>query len=373
MTKIFLLIIGVVGLINMRNILNYYINDEKPTSEWDVSQGDKFENDYTSVFIGKDFFVDFNGLVRKHLNQKEMNGVIKLENDYLAIVDNDSNVSNVISNAELINEWNAYLTKREIPLLFVIVPDTICKNDEQLPEGIKDYTNYKLDVFVENLDGVELIDIRDTILKDNMNHYDLFYKTDHHWNVYGGMYTASKILQHAEEELELDVDDMIYDEKAYYVEAYPKWHLGSRGQRVGKFFAGIDDFEILIPKFDTSFTRLEDEVSGNFEDVFLAYDVLKKRNRTSRYTYDFVYKYTIENSFHNNMTLNDKTIMVVTDSMGRVVTPYLGMAFENMYCTVYNEIDEQVLNDIAPDIIVVLLHPNNIESETHLKSIFVCP
>lgn len=369
MTKMFLLIIGIVGLINMRNILKFYINDEKPTSEWENTQGNKFESDYTSVFAGKNFLVDFNGLVRNIMKQKEMNGVIKLQNDYLAITDNDSDVSNVISNAELMNDWNGYLAERNIPLLFVIVPDTICKYDEELPEGVKDYTNYKLDVFVENLEGVDKIDLRDTILEDEINHYDLFYKTDHHWNVYGGMYAASKILQYVEEKLEVDVDDRVFDEKSYYVETYPEWHLGSRGQRVGRFFAGIDDFEILIPKFDTDFTRIEDNVNGKFEDVFLSYDVLKEKNNMSRYTYDFTYKYTIENSFHNNMVSIDKTIMVITDSMGRVVTPYLGMAFENMYCTVYNQVDEQLLDSIKPDIIVVLLHPNNIESENHLRDI----
>lgn len=366
---IFLTIIGIIGFINIKNILDFYINEQKPTSEWDVVNEDKFESDYTSVFFMKDFWIDINGLMRNVLNQEEMNGVIKLENDYLAIIDEDSDVSNVISNASLINEWNDYLEKKDIQLLFVIVPDTICKYDNQLPQDVTDYTNYKLDVFKENLQKVDKIDLRDNILKDGIDHYSLFYKTDHHWNVDGGMYAASEILQYLEEEMDIAVEEVEFDKDSYYLKTYPNWHLGSRGQRVGRFFVGIDDFEILTPKFETNFTRLEDNVTGDFEEVFLSYDVLTKKDNTSRYTYDFVYKYGIEKSFHNNLVSNGKTLMVVTDSMGRVVTPYLGMAFENMYCSVYTEIDEQLLKRVSPDVMLVLVHPNNIKDAEHLKSI----
>lgn len=366
LSVLFLIIIMLLGFFNLKNLMDYYVNDAAPTTEWIPDMGDKFETDYASVFEGKNNLVNINGLIRRVFHQNEMNGVTKLNNGWLASIDSNPDLSEVEDNAKQVNDLNIRLRKRGIPLLYVVTPDTVSKYDDELPEGITDYTNLKLDTFIGELVDVDYLDMREEFHNAGINQYSMFYKTDHHWNVDGGMYAASCILQYAQKKLDMNVDDRICNKEYYNVETYPKWHLGSKGQRVGKYYAGIDDFSIMYPQFDTSFTRVSDDERGDFKDVFISYDALKNKKSTSRYTYDFTYKYSIEREFHNELNKNGKRLVVISDSMGRVVTPYLALAFENMYCTAYESINDEFLEEHKPDMVVIILHPNNIKQMGYL-------
>ena len=370
LSAFFLFIICFIGVVNLHRIMKHYINAEAATTEWKDEMQDRLEIDYASVFWGKSIFVDLNGWISKCIGQRQMNGVTKLENGYLTILDEEDDINTVRKNAEIINQFASHLEELGISFLCVITPDTINKYDNSLPKGISDCTNEKLDVFVDTLDGVDYIDLREKMYEDGIDQYEMFYRTDHHWNVHGGIYAASQILGYVEENLGMQVDSKICDESYYRLETYENWHLGSRGQRVGRFFAGVDDFEMLLPRFDTDLTRMDDMMTGDFEKVFIDKAVLQNKNHHSRYTYDFAYKYTIENSFHNNLVDNEKRILVVTDSMGRVVTPYLGLAFEDMYCTVYEEITDELLKRVQPDIVTVIFYSGNIKDETHIEEVF---
>lgn len=91
----------------------------------------------------------------------------------------------------------------------------------------------------------------------------------------------------------------------YNITIYPEWHLGSRGQRTGAFFAGIDDFDLILPAFET---RISDSFEkGIFEDIVINKKALDKKEQTSRYTYDNVFGKSCEH-FINYQALNNKRI-----------------------------------------------------------------
>ena len=46
-------------------------------------------------------------------------------------------------------------------------------------------------------------------------------------------------------------DEEALDIKNYEVNTYRNWFLGSIGKRVGIYYAGIDDIDLIYPKFDT--------------------------------------------------------------------------------------------------------------------------
>lgn len=359
---VFLFFIGISGVMSLKQLMDYYVYDENPSSEWAPQMGDELEADYSSVFWGKMQYVNLNGLCRSLLNQQEMNGITKLNNGWLASVVSDNNIDIVIQNAQKVGELNHYLEENNIQLLYVIAPDTVSKYDNQLPKGVQDYTNEKLDVFVEELEAEEVnyIDLREEMYADGIDQYEFFYKTDHHWNVRGGLYAASKIIESAEKMLRIDIDDGITDINNYHVENYSQWHLGSRGQRVGRYFAGIDDFEIMYPKFMTEIVRTSDDTEGSFQEIFISYDALHNKNYASRYTYDKTYRYSIESDFLNKDASGKKNVIVLSDSMGRVVTPYLSLGFTEVDALGYETITQQLIEEKQPDFMIILLHPMNV-------------
>lgn len=364
---IFAIYIGLSAFMNLKGLIKYYVYKKAPSSEWTPQMGDKLEVDYSSVFWGKMQYVNLNGLFKKMLHQREMNGVTKLNNGWLASIDNDSSTDKIIENVQSLKQLNDYLGQKNIEFLFVVTPDTVCKYNNQLPEGVIDYTNAKLDVFVEQLEreNVNYIDLRESMYEDGINQYDLFYKTDHHWNVRGGMYAAKKIIESAEEIFQEDIDESIVDIDNYQSIIYSKWHLGSKGQRVGRYFAGIDDFEILIPDFDTQIQRLEDGESGNFKEIFINETALINRNYESRYTYDTTYN-CIGKEYINTYAACERKIQLVSDSMGRVVVPFLSLAFKDIGSNVY-ELVSLEKGEEQPDMVVMLLHPMNVFGEDYFK------
>ena len=360
---IFLIYLGVSGIISALFLMRKYVYNENFESEYTSDMGDKLEADYNSVFLGKQHYINLNGLCGRLFGETEINGVTKLRNGYLTVIDSDSNTDIVIENANSVIELSDYLNGKGIELIYVIAPSTVSKYDSQLPAGITDYTNYKLDVFAENLkrsENINLIDLREEMFNDGIDQYKLFYKTDHHWNVRGGLYAAQKIVERIEDICGEKLDKEMLNIENYNIEEYKKWHLGSRGQRVGRFFAGIDDFEIMYPKFYTEIERKSDKATGTFKDVFICYDALKNKDYASRYTYDTTYKYSIENSFINSNAPSSKRLLVLTDSMGRVVNPYLALEFNELDGIVYETVNQKLIDEIKSDVMIILLHPGNV-------------
>ena len=80
---LFLLILFSFGIGSGYKALKYWINDEAVVNEWTVELGSKGETDYVSHFWGKVGFLNLNGFMRNLTAQREMNGVVKMDNGYL--------------------------------------------------------------------------------------------------------------------------------------------------------------------------------------------------------------------------------------------------------------------------------------------------
>lgn len=381
--KVFILLfmayLGVSSFFSIKNLLSCYIHQERLNSEQGVSvTGDALEQGLAAEFYQKIKYVELNGEVRKILGQKQMNGVVKLNNGYLTIVSDNNDLDselykNIADNVNCISELKEYLALDNTKLLCVVAPGTVCKYDKQLPVGIEDYTDYQLDYYIDLLseNDIEFVDLREEMKNDGIDHYSLYYRTDHHWNIWGGLYASQKLIDKANQMLGDNVDtESLFERGKYKVEKYEKWHLGSRGQRTGRFFAQPDDFEIMYPEFETNIKRCSDGLTGEFKDVFINTKALNSTDYTMRYTYDTTYWNNITDTFENENATSNKNIFLFTDSMGRVVTPNLSLAYKNVKVSDMDFIDDDVkkrnLEEFAPDLFVILLYPENLSQEGYL-------
>ena len=167
----------------------------------------------------------------------------------------------------------------------------ISKYDPQLPDGISDGHNASLDKLLDGLKQkeVEVLDLRAQMFMEGINQYDLFYKTDHHWTTEGGFYAYRKIAERIASDTGTDVDPMLLDIHHYQIDNYPQWHLGSRGQRTGALFAGIDDYHLIYPAFETHIYNESDQSVKSLKDALIKMEVFSDRSLQSRYTYDCAY------------------------------------------------------------------------------------
>ena len=357
---VFLVIIIGLGFLSYRKLTKFYINQEKDYNEWTPDLGSKFETDIASTFFNKFGFVNLNGAVCNALNQPCMNGVVKLNNGYLLTTLPYSSDEVLRTYADSTIRFDEYLKNRGTVLVYANTPYTSSKYDPQLPIGINDYGNDNCDRFLQMLKdaGVDTIDFRETMHDDGIDQYSMMYKTDHHWTTKAGLYAYGVLEDYIVDKTGCDVDERISDIQNYTVTTYKKWHLGSRGQRTGIYYAGIDDFDLIIPNFDTSIQNDAGTV-GNMQDLMINMEPLANKDYTSRYTYDSVLGGSIGH-FTNLDCKNDIKVLIITDSFGKAVAPYLAMGFaqiDYVYDADVSGVTPEFIESMDPDVVIMMYYP----------------
>lgn len=335
-----------------------------------------FEGNYNSAFTNKTAFVDINGLGRRVLLQREMAGVYLMDNGHVTAVVGQPPEEGIKANADSVIAFSQWFeTEKDGNFIYVQVPMKNSKYDDQLPNGLVDYSNDTADKFLAFLgDDVDKIDLRENIQSDGVDFYSLYLRTEHHWNGYGGFYAFQEICQYMQEHFGTEIDPDVLDVNNYENVVLEETSLGHYGQKTGQFFAGYDEFPVLIPKFETQqscfVTHRDITRTGDFYDAIFDKDFLKaeKRNRG-------LYGMYIGGDFplviHESETAkNPETVMVFIDSYGTIVESYLTTAFQKVVAVdlrwvLRKGMEESAVDFIElyqPDTVIVMFNPNQIGS-----------
>ncbi len=381
LTAGFLLIIFLFSAVTDFKLAKFYINKEVVNEEWTPELGRKNETDQATVFFGKEKFLDLNGGMRKALGQRQMNKVVRLLNGHLTEDGMPAiKKKKLKSRAASVAAFWQYLDSEDIEFLYVIPPDKIAPEDGAVsdkkegarqgsglikkssvcPAGFEDHVNENIDRFKEGLDawGVPYIDLREMMISDNIDWYSYFYKTDHHWTSEAGWYAYEKIADWTKKNTDIQFDERAGNIANYETKTCKNCMLGSWGQRTGRFFAGTDDVTVYIPRYETDLENLTFQKRGTMDQVIynMEYMVEGKPDMI----YDPVFDSLDQIVDHSSD--NDTTILVITDSYGRVVCPFLSLSVRNMwfhsgYKT--DEINKALIEKLDPDMVICLQSPRN--------------
>ena len=363
----FFAVILIIGAFSLQNLMNYYINDEVSFNAWMPDAGDVNETNFIVNMAGKESLINLNGVVRAVLNQHEMNDVVKLNNGYLTQTIPMVDIEVLAQEAETLGELQDKLEAQDIQLLYVATGCTVSKYDPQLPIGVEDYSNQNVDNFLEKLEeqNVHYIDMREEIYMDGLDHYELFYKTDHHWTTEGGFYAYTKIVNEIEDMLDTQVSEEVKSLENYEITTYENWHLGTRGKRVGAAYAGVDDFTLILPKFENYVYNTGTTEEGSLQDIVINVKALEERNLQEDYVYDQVLGASL-GFYANPNASSDKNVLIICDSMGKAVNPYMILSFQKVgYIDAYNPSDLTLerIESFEPDIVVIMQYPWQLGSD----------
>ena len=242
---------------------------------------------------------------------------------------------------------------------------------EQSPGNAENYfeDNYKR--FLQELSAkqVPTLDFTDVFRKNNLTVNELFFYTDHHWTSLAGFMVSGAICNELSDRYGFDYNNSFVDLNNYRVMHYPDWFLGSKGKKVGTYFSwqGADDFDLILPGFETSLTEEQpfknEHREGTFEETVLYMQNMKKDyyNINTYATYsggDFRLQI-----MKNNLNPNSKKILLVRDSFGCVVSPFLALQTSELHiCDMRNfeyfvgeKLDlKSYISEIRPDYVLVL-------------------
>lgn len=330
------------------------------------------ETNYMENFAGRENYIGLNGALAKPLEQVELNEVLKLHNGYLTTLVEEVSNEDLTMYADHVLGLQDYLKESDIPFAFVLTPHKLpSDNDMMLPTGYDTYPNQNSDILLDKLDnlGVPTLDLREEIRKEGINHYDLFFRTDHHWSVYGGFWSHKYVAKTVDSLLgESHFNEFYADLDHYDHQVYENFWLGSHGKRTGEFFGGLDDLPVITPAFETDVHVVMEErdwdIRGSFAEAFL------NAERLDVNPYGLYLTSDLETSITNHLAPNDTSIFIIKDSFALVMAPFLSLHYKDVYlfdlrldsCTPADLVE--ALEEVDPDVVLCFYNPVLIYEKT---------
>ncbi len=285
----------------------------------------------------KTSYINLFGLTSNILNKHYIidahptNSVVKDNNDQLQFICFKVDTKPYVDE---IAEVKSTLDEMDIPLVYVQTPLKTIEGYTKMPDGILDYANSNTDEFMNLLAeaGINTIDLRKNIKEETMDLKSLFYTTDHHWKTQTAFWAVGEVVDYLKESVGIDLDpNQFYTDKAQYsLINYEKSFLGSQGRRVGKYYDGVDDYTLMIPNYETSYTATIHKTNGStthegtFEDAIVKYNLLKNPDDlfTNRYAAYFGADFP-EVIVENHLADNDMKVLIFKDSFGLPFSAFL--------------------------------------------------
>lgn len=153
--------------------------------------------------------------------------------------------------------FKEYLDAKGIRLLYVSEPSKYIDDSFYQKEfGGESYLNRNTDLFLSRIGqaGIEYIDLRKNIVEEGLDPLSLFYRTDHHWTVPASKWAAGIIAERLNEDYGYQIDMGLYEDSQFHMEFYEEAWLGEQGKKVAQSYIGLDDYTMMEPLYDTSYT-----------------------------------------------------------------------------------------------------------------------
>ncbi len=307
----------------------------------------------------------FNKITAKNTICDDEGYVFALNNGYLSYARNDYNLEEYFN--ELL-EFKTFLNEKDIKLMYIMEASSSDERLNQIPIEFAYFFEYgKMSIELENLlikNDTNYIDTFSILTNQSNDYYDYFYKTDHHWNVRAGLLVANEIAKKLNNDYAFNLDLNNLDINNYTSVVEKNSFLGSCGKKVTHGYATeLDDFEILIPKFNTNFIIKIDSLGVNKTDKF-ENALLNSQSETNMYKlnqYDtFLYGSAPLIQIENCICKNNLKILVIKDSKANVVTPYLATSVKYLDIIdlrYFNGSIQTYVNSTNPDVVMFLKDP----------------
>lgn len=345
---IFLVYIFSVGILSIKNNIKLFKETKESVQEQYAYSNannlermnlikNSFENTFSNNLIGKYDYIDIYGLFQRILQKNVVEDVedgkrvIRLKNGNLAFIYPEIYTDEF---SEKIIAVSNYSKERGIYMLYTDAPWRI-ENKDDLPFYLKDNVNKTDQKFIKKLkeNDVNVLELKKK-LDGNKNEW--FFHTDHHWNIDTAFNAYKLIMKSIEKNTNIEIEDKYLSD--YTIKVYDDVFLGTYGKRVGKYYGGVDDFSYITPNFETELDVINNrdwnnEVShlkGNFEKVFMYPEYIDntklERKMSTYYTYTEGIKAEVK--IKNLKANNNKKVLILTDSFGEPVFPFVSLNFQ---------------------------------------------
>lgn len=331
-----------------------------------------FDSRTSEYFVFHDSAIHAYGAMQKALGRALIDDVdpayevLKLNNGYLTF--KRTGTTDLTGLGEYLKNLKETSDKSGSELLYVKGASKETSSKELLPYAYpyESSSNYDSVEKALRASGISVLDVNAAIEKEKLDKYSLFFKTDHHYTPQTGVWVSKVISKSINDNFGFKLDEDLLDISNFDIKTYNNSFLGSQGKRVGALYGGVDDFDVITPKFETKMSMLIEsesyEAKGEFSETLLRQeyiisDNLLNKNSTLYDTYmggnhDLV-------QIENQSIPEGKTALLIMDSYGCVVAPYLSLVFEELDCIdirSYTESVAEYIEETRPDIVIYMIN-----------------
>ena len=335
---------------------------------------------------GRLSLIDWNGLAQRLLQKRmipepnENNTVYKMDNGQLTYTYPDIGVRIAHKNFTVLNK---YLKSIGTKLLYVQAPYKVNQEDNELPYGLEDYPNKNADKLLEGLRKLEIdfIDFREVFSNNFLDYQSLFYNTDHHWTTETAFFAYQYILDYMEQNYGFQYNKQTYNGSNYNQVALKQSFIGSLANRVGKWYAGIDDFTFIYPKFKTKLTYMKYDANaslylvrnGTFEESVFYPERMNNPDTPLAYRDNCYLGGNPDLGRIINHKVHKGKILFVQDSFGKPIASFMALNFHEVDIIDLRYFTESYLIDfikdetIPYDYVVILYNPSALKRSTYYR------
>lgn len=315
-------------------------------------------------------FIQLYGLVQRLTGRRvvedvsQSSNVARLDGGALNFVTLDAAPADCTGNALAAAELSRTLAEEGIPSLFLLAPQKIPRGTDPLPPGVKDYGNQNADGFLSALEGAggAVLDLRPVFEEAGTDYGDWFFRTDHHWRPEAAFYAWGYLAQTLGADYALDLSGALADPALWETTVLEDFFLGSQGKRVGSLYAGVDDFTIYTPKFDTDLTYTCPFYAIDRSGPFNASVCFPERVETRDWFNGNPYTYYAGGDYPLATIVNHKNpegpkILLIRDSFACALTPFLALSCSELTTVDLRYLKEDVADVAArtgPDLVLTL-------------------
>ena len=265
--------------------------------------------------------------------------------------------------AQATAELAAKLEVRGIPYLYIAAPQKIQRGAELLPRGLEESGNATCDAYLAELDrlGVDYLDLR-PVFESNGIYSNWFFRTDHHWKPEAAFFAWQYLSGELDLRYGYETPSILTNPNNWSTRVLDDFFLGSQGKRVGSLYAGVDDFTIYTPKFDTNLTYTNSDGSfdrsGPFAQSVCFPERVAERDwfNGNPYTYYSGGDYAMATMVNHNNPKGPKVVLL-RESFSCALAPFLALS-----CSELTTIDLRyfsgdlmdTIRELEPDLVLTL-------------------
>ncbi len=332
---------------------------------------------YDQTYL-KDSFNELYGLVQRVVGKKVMSDpnygeIYKTKYDQIIFKVPKKNFR-VMRSLDAVEELKYKLDEAGIPFLYVQAPFKLDDTEQQLPKNKKDYADYNVNLFLKGLEerGIDYLDLRPLLRDGEKTQNELFFDTDHHWRIETAFEATGHIMDKLNKDYGFKIDSKYKDLKNYNVETLKDCYLGSMGRRTGRLYSGLDDFTLITPKFDTSYTLYEHDYGGekvyegSFYEAVLDKKYLAPQDAPVELNRYAIYHGDNEELIFNNNLVDSGKVMMIKDSFGIPVYSFLSLGVNQVRALDLRLFDDSVAGyarEKRPDVVILMYNGDTFNKE----------